>query len=283
MIIFPQCGRLGNQLFQYQGIRKYFQGHQIIFCGFDQLYSSCDDLAGIFPFLESSTLRPLLKYASALLILFARVRLLSQIVEDTNTDHYQIFVRRGIIWNILVPINVFFQHSDTFGAFNQLPKLRSSLRDKAYGWLIAQGIDPLKELVVFLHVRRGDYLTWPSKSSPAALNLSWYSSAINFIQHRYGNCIFLAMGDDPLYLYDVFDKHSGFLISENSPSFDLALMSWCSHGILSASSFAWWGAMYSKSLTSLGSCFLAPRYWAGHRSKEWFPCALITDKITFID
>ena len=60
---------------------------------------------------------------------------------------------------------------------------------------------------------------------------------------------------------------------------DFVLMTQCKGGILSASSFSWWGAYLAKQKYS-GTFFLAPKYWAGHRQKRWYPESM---KSSFLD
>jgi hypothetical protein len=44
----------------------------------------------------------------------------------------------------------------------------------------------------------------------------------------------------------------------------------CDGGILSPSSFAWWASYFIKNKNK-NSFFLAPKYWIGHRKKNWHP------------
>ena len=83
--------------------------------------------------------------------------------------------------------------------------------------------------------------------------------------------IFVIMGDDTLYLQSVFKESKNLIISNNLPEIDLSIMSFCSHGILSPSTFAWWGAFYARSKHKLNTTFLAPKYWCGHRKKNGIP------------
>ena len=87
--------------------------------------------------------------------------------------------------------------------------------------------------LAFVHIRRGDYLRWPSADAPAALPYTWYLNAIKSMQAKFPNCIFVLLSDDVLYLEDIFGSSSGFHISNNTPEVDLAIMSLCHSGILS--------------------------------------------------
>ena len=90
------------------------------------------------------------------------------------------------------------------------------------------------------------------------------------------------MGDDTLYLRSVFKESKNLIISNNLPETDLSIMSLCSYGILSASSFAWWGAFYAKIYNKKRNYFIAPKYWIGHRSKKWLPKNFFSKWITYV-
>ena len=138
------------------------------------------------------------------------------------------------------------------------PLLRSNLIDCAYLWLSSNGLDPISDNLVFVHIRRGDYLRWPSPSSPAVLALSWYLNAIEHMKRSFPDAIFVLMGDDVMYLEDIAGLLPDCFVSHNSPHTDFALMTLCHHGILSASSFAWWGSTYA-SITINFNHFILPQ------------------------
>jgi hypothetical protein len=79
----------------------------------------------------------------------------------------------------------------------------------------------------------------------------------------------------------VFSKYPNVVISENCQYVDLALMKQCSMGILSASSFAWWGAWFSFQNEKNYNIYIAPKYWGGHRTRHWYPEGFIFDWITY--
>ena len=84
-------------------------------------------------------------------------------------------------------------------------------------------------------------------------------------------------------LKDVFKETSSIFISNNESEIDLSIMSLCSDGILSPSSFAWWGALYAKNYNQNDNYFIAPKYWAGHRMKKWFPKNFHSEWITYVE
>lgn len=106
---------------------------------------------------------------------------------------------------------------------------------------------------------------------------------MNMMLEKFKNPIFIILGDDKNYLQKQFKEKNNILISDNAPELDLSIMSLCGAGILSASSFAWWGAYYARTYNKETNYFLAPKYWLGHRIKEWRPKNFYTKWIKYID
>lgn len=282
MILFFEHGRLGNQLFQYCGLRHYYPKHKLVFFGCEDL-QKCSDvvdarfiaknkLAQWFPFW----------FLKRIVFFLVAVRLLGRITEDRDGDVFKLADRRGLFWNIYVPQRVFFQHRDAVEQIHSAPALKPALIRVTFDWLRKKQIDLSSSLLVFVHIRRGDYLHWPSREFPAVLDLAWYERAMKSIQDEYKNALFILISDDRFYLRDVFEESEKLVISENSPEIDMALMSLCHSGILSASSFAWWGAFFAASNNNGNGLFLAPTYWAGHRAKQWFPTRFRTNWMTYV-
>ena len=176
-----------------------------------------------------------------------------------------------MFWWIIVCHNIYFQHKDIIEQINYPPILKSEIIKKGYEWLEKKKINIQKNKVVFMHIRRGDYLHWPSKEFPGALDINWYKRAMSLVKTKLQNPIFILMGDDQQYLHDFFDENESIIISDNKAEIDLSIMSLCNAGILSASSFVWWGAFFANSYNKDNSYFIAPNYWLGHRMKRWFP------------
>jgi len=283
MIIFFENGRLGNQLFQYCSLRHYFSNHNLILLG-------CDDLQRCFGSLQARFISKNMLSHSFLFRLLRRVvqflvnaRLLGRITEDSDAKVFKLALRKGLFWNIYVAQGVFFQHHDVVAKQHSFPDLRPELLKEAFDWLKKKGVDLEASSAVFVHIRRGDYLHFPSTQFPAVLDLDWYQRAMQSIQEEIKNPVFILISDDQFYLHDIFEESDRLFISDNLPEIDFALMSLCSSGILSESSFAWWGAFYARSNQQISATFLAPKFWIGHRAKKWFPANFLTDWITYFD
>lgn len=283
MILFFEYGRLGNQLFQYCGLKKCFPEHKMVFLG-------CSELEHFFEidaarFIRKDTINRLIPFGllQRFISFLVVVRILGRITEESDSANFKLIVRKGLVSRILVPLDVFFQHRDVIERIENPPILKAELLKLAKQWLDNKGIIPSQEQLVFVHIRRGDYLYWPSKEFPAVLNFSWYRRAMNLIRGDFDDPVFVLMSDDQYYLRDVFEESHSLVISDNAPEIDLAIMSLCSAGILSASSFGWWGAFYARARKRENAVFIAPEYWGGHRLKKWYPAYFGTEWITYIE
>lgn len=77
----------------------------------------------------------------------------------------------------------------------------------------------------------------------------YYSKALQIIQDKYPNCIFVIFSNEVDWVKDHFDLPDNCLFeSGNDPIYEkIRLMSACDHFVLSNSSFAWWVQFLGKS------------------------------------
>jgi hypothetical protein len=132
---------------------------------------------------------------------------------------------------------------------------------------------PRGKTPVFLHVRRSDF-----QSLSLALPDKYYLKAIRLFRDRHPDSFFFIVGDDPDHAETIFRQIEAKIVSRMSPFEDMALMASCAGGILSNSTFAWWGAFFGKG--KLG--YVVPRFWSGWACKEWRPPEIFSDFMTDI-
>jgi hypothetical protein len=281
MIIFFEYGRIGNQLFQYQGLKNYFPKQKLFFFGCASLQNIFNIIDATFINLKINSL--LHKVLKKIFIFFVKLRIFGEIKEITVNDNTKLYVRRGLLWNVYIAHNIYFQHDSFINKITNPPSIKKKYLILGKNWLIKKEVFKKKSNLVFVHIRRGDYLSWPDVNFPAALDLRWYKKNMLNIKNRVKKPIFVIMGDDTLYLRSVFKESKNLIISNNLPEIDLSIMSLCSCGILSASSFAWWGAFYAKTHNKKRNYFIAPKYWIGHRSKKWLPINFFSKWITYVN
>ena len=61
---------------------------------------------------------------------------------------------------------------------------------------------------------------------------------------------------------------------------DMAAMSICEHAIISPSTFAYCGVL---AFNDLNKIVIAPKYWAGFKSKLWSPSTIKTELIQYLE
>ena len=74
---------------------------------------------------------------------------------------------------------------------------------------------------------------------------------------------FIFLSDDAGFVECCFEDIENKYISRNSMTVDLAIMSLCLYGIVSNSSFSWWGAYMMKDRKKV----VFPKYWYGWKIK----------------
>ena len=278
MVFFFFNGRLGNQAFQISTLRSLFSSHKIVTFNFDDYIKvfKCERLVNIssrfLPRGIFTTLQRLLQYLSYL-------RVISSLKEQRNSQSdYKLSYRHGLLRSFIYVFPSDFQHSSNQPYFHS-PTLLPSLRSQALSWFSRHEIN-LNLPLLFIHIRRGDYLSWPSPNHPAYLDMSWYETNYFRLLSKYPSINTLVFSDDPLYVSDNLRIKNYVLVQESLP-LEFALMTYCSVGILSPSSLSWWASFIASS-NMTNTLFIAPFYWAGHRQQQWYPSSPFSDHLTFV-
>lgn len=274
MIVLFTAGQLGNQIFQYAFAQKQCSPNEKI------VTSRCDYFE-IFEYNKqnyiflSKGLRFITRRILKLLIHFRIVSFIRQNTIDLNdyrieTETYH--EQKGLLSFIKV-IDGFFQ-SDNF--FDSVPKIKHIYIKQAQQYLCDI---PKDHRAIFIHVRRGDYLTWNilGVDNPT-LPLSYYKETLSIIRKEIDSPYFIFLSDDPDFIEKEFFDIQNKKISRNSVAVDLAIMTLCEGAILSNSTLSWWGAclMHNK------KAIYAPEYWLGWQSNNWYPHGIKTDFIHYI-
>lgn len=281
MIVFFENGRLGNQLFQYAAIKTAMPGETLCLVGMQSLSQIMDGVDANF-LCQKRTLaaRAITSLAPAIMRCIASNKVIDTLKDSDDPFEFRIKRKRGLFPWIKYCASGFFQNENYFNAaiVSKL-KIREALVHHAKEQL--EKISKSDQRRIFVHIRRGDHMTWPSADHPAVLPAYWYRQAMDVMRKRYDNPLFLIFSDDHYYVQDIFGDSQDVWISRQTEYIDFAMMAQCEDGILSASTFAWWAAYFARKLTSSG-LFIAPMYWGGHRQRNWHPSAIKTSWITYL-
>lgn len=285
MVIFLEDGRLGNQLFQYLGLRQYYPDHLLVIFGFNDLQNLIKvENAIVF---RSRVFKNILFLGIArfILELLSNLRLISRDAEFNGAIDFSLIKSDGLFNRFRWLSKAFFQHKNCVGAicnnFLHINFIKEGeFLSKAENIFDDLGRRYSCEQLVFVHIRRGDYKIWPSEESPAVLPIEWYLSAMNKLRGEIKKPRFLIFSDDHEYVREKLSGIDDVTILGQSIYVDFLIMSLCEHGILSASSFSWWAGYLAHRRNSKGK-FIGPKYWVGHRKKEWYPASFKFDWIDY--
>ena len=124
---------------------------------------------------------------------------------------------------------------------------------------------------VFVHVRRGDYVTNAKASKQHGIcDIDYYRQAIFYMQKRIRDPHFYVFSDD----MDWVKQELGPLLQPatyvegnraRDSWQDMFLMSHCRHAIIANSSFSWWGAWLN---TATDRVVIAPRQWFAQKAAD---------------
>lgn len=114
--------------------------------------------------------------------------------------------------------------------------------------------------VVGIHVRRGDYLSFPEHHPP--LTMAYYSAAME----RFPGHDFQIVSDDPGWCLLNFPRARCQISTGKTAVQDMAVMSACHHQIIANSSFSWWAAWLNSWPDKR---VIAPAAWFGPAKADW--------------
>ena len=277
LVIVPAGGRLGNQVFQWAALRGHLPaGDRLWLVDFDEFARTFDGHGA----------RTLSTSRSSDRSRLAMVHRLAGVpgvgageLRQSSETHLPTWTRDGRV----VYSRGFYQAGAqrTLEAARDL-QFRPSVANRAAAVLARVGPGP----VAFVHLRRGDYLTWPSPDEPAALPDSWYVAGLRRIAAEVPGVRFVVVSDDPDHAEGVLVPAAGLpsdtVVSREDSAVDLAIMAGCAAGVLSASTLSWWGGAFA-SLRSGSGPFLAPARWLGFRGSVIYPHAIGADFLTFAE
>ena len=105
-------------------------------------------------------------------------------------------------------------------------------------------------VVVGIHVRRGDYLEpYFSNYGYSTADKEYFTKAMQYFTSKYSDVLFLVCSDDIAWCQDNIQGDNVVYSHSGSDVIDLAILSQCTHSIMSTGSFGWWGAWLTNGTT----------------------------------
>ena len=287
MIICFRNGRLGNQIFQYAFLKNIAKKKEkIVLVGFSELklnfetkntiflFSSVFWTNFMFPKIKIYNLDKVLSFISNKLI--PNLYLFKILEFDDKKNNFKINPKFALCKYVVFTKN-FFAQTESYANKEKLNDLKFLDKNYQYSKKILKNKNNSKRKNIFIHIRLMDYKEI-NHGMKIDLSLEWYFDCIKVFEKKFNNPFFIILSDDK-NIYKNFQNKDKFYCSRNNFEIDFCLMSLCDGGILSASSFSWWGAWFAKQNNSF-SYFIGPNYWMGFYEKKWFPKYI---KSKFID
>ena len=265
MIFFFSDGRLGNQIFQLAFLNEIAKpNEQIISFNLGKVLLIFDSNLKIKNLeiknkIWQFVFRKLFFFLFELLSFF---RLITIVSENFDTVTYK--KKIGLFWFATYVRTGFFQSESFFIK----DKFLSSIKIKNDYLTTAQKFIneiPQNFSKIFIHVRRGDYLTEVYNGKKGInLPLDYYTKAIKTVNEKVANPYYIILSDDVEFAEIAFADIKNKLISNNNDLVDLIVMSLCDGGIISNSSYSWWGAFLLKNKQIV----IMPKHWYGWKDKK---------------
>lgn len=276
----PQ-GRMGNLIFQYQAAISIFAENSVII-GVESEFSEAFEVASIVKIvpLPKALRSRVTFYWVNLLRWCVRKEILGSVISKWevvggNSIETTVITKRPGWFSKIWVMEGYFQH-DHYAIPS--PKLRQRVLDRAE--ILLHQIPEKRRVAV--HLRFGDYAKWTVLGKQGVcLPRSYYNIAMDQIAGRVKNPVFVIFSDDRQIAETIIgNKYETIYFDGGAPGVDIAGMTLCSHAIISASTFSWWGAFLMNYPMRI---IIAPKYWAGFKSRDWFPKDIQTKYFEYID
>ncbi|MFC7299684.1 alpha-1,2-fucosyltransferase [Herminiimonas aquatilis] len=275
MVFFFGDGRLGNQLFQYAFIKSLVEKQRLIISfNFDallELMESAPNLINIRNRYVKALIRRL--FVPSLHVL-SKFKLISSYKVNCYLENGFILEDATFIGSKgLLPITYIypcFAQSENF--FKESIKDDFSINKKHLEKAkIFLSSTPQNHNIIFVHVRRGDYVEYEVLGKRGvALPVSYYRNTIKWYEENIENPYFVFLTDDSEFVEHYFEYVQNKIVSKNSMFVDFSIITLCEYGIMSNSSYSWWAAYLMKNRKKVFS----PKYWLGWKSKLVFPSGI---------
>lgn len=281
MIIAYHGGRLGNQIFQYCALRRFAAQHVLVALGFGELLNGFDGLTFGAPDVVLERLAALVRRLGRPRVeRFVARGWFGSLTHTSAAADFRPLITRGRFGGAVLVSSSYFQHQ-SLAETAAAASLQIKPQFLAAARALLPGLAPDPDHAYFMHVRLGDYRRYPSPQFPAMLPADWYRAQIAALRAADPLAQIIVMSDEPAAARAMVHDLPAITFSSADQMTDLALMTLCrGGGILSASSFAWWGAALLRR-NAPQARLIAPTSWIGHRQQRWIPSTIVTDWLEY--
>ena len=280
MIFIRSQGQLGNQLFLFSAAKNVRKNREwIVAVGFVELAQ----------FFKTRPKRVLWvpvphRFDRKVKRVFKNLRKLANRFCDceivTTGEHPQVRRTAGCHWPLIFEFGLCQNEQlaplDAVKNFVWQPNNDAELQEQ-----VTQALSPLDMSpgsFGFCHVRLGDYRDFSAHGFSPVLPSGFFGRAIDRLRASHPEIPIVVLSDDTDTAAKMLANQSAcyFPRLDERESFWVMMNAGC--GVLSASTFSWWGARFARELRQ--GPFIAPEYWMGFRAQKWFPSEAI--RATFL-
>lgn len=273
-------GRLGNLILQYLYIKSIIGPNDIVLCCENQVFDLIYIDKRFFSIPTPKIVRLKINfYVNSIFSALVKNKLISEIspLERRTYKNYtseveDVSFQSGRLLS-LISVKGFFQNDSLV--------VGKDLNIKNYINFTRQRSEKNFHTVA-LHIRLTDYKTWAVYGKEdVSLPINWYREAINKINELVQNPKFIVYTDDKILAQSILDELgvSYSISTSNNEINDFISLSLCDHAIISPSTFAYCAALSSYKNKKI---IIAPKYWAGFKSKTWFPATIMSEAIIYL-
>jgi len=276
VIVAISEGRLGNQILQLAGaLTAARTGERVLLAGFAEIPRNWNHPQAVFILRNLDSHRLTRRFPG--LLRGAMGRLAGwKLITDVNVDHgSRSFTRNNGLLTPLAFVTETFMQIGGLAKPHWVQSIYEAAREYDEKKLF-------EGEYFFIHVRRGDFLHWPSSEFPAALPISWFEEALRQLRSKAPQNPVIVLSDDTKWAR----KQSfltGTLILELTAVEAWVKMCEAEGGILSASSLSFSASIVSHNRSHRSDLLYAPKYWIGWPQKKWYPISIQSSHLTYLD
>jgi len=280
VVLWIPQGRLGNQIFQYQAIIHLMPQFKVLTInnGFFDLFKNNNNFYILKIKIRGFVIDNATKFFRFLSKkgIVGQVHPLHGLQRGYDIELKELTCCPGLFKNIWY-VEGWFQSPEFM---NPKPKIKQEILSMRANFINSF---PKRSTLVAVHIRFGDFKDWTILGiKNVTLPQSYYIKAFEKFSKLLDSPIFIIFSDE-IATARKFLKNLPYKFQFSSLTSDIedfAYITFCSHGISSASTFSWWAMSLIKNPNKI---IIAPKYWQGFKSREWYPPDIIRKDFSYLE
>lgn len=281
IIYWHNQGRIGNLFFQYAKLLELAEKKTVIvICFYNNLF---DLINSNNNFIVIKLPRFIHSYANRAANLIASKLSKSKFISNYSPKNINIKENHLCESQETISTKGIFSNFIEFKGFFQSDELVHKIQINIDISYIKKKLDDLStnKCKVAIHIRSTDYANWIVLGVKGAqLSKQWYEKAILILQEKFIDPEFIVFTDNIDYVLSLnFETPFKYFNGSNATE-DLIAIALCDHAIISPSTFSYWASILFYKNDKI---IIAPKYWAGFKSKVWYPPTIETKLFQYLE